>query len=160
MSRFLPAVLACVLLSEAAPALAQTSDDLFNPESLQRVELWMNSADWEKLKANFQENTYYPADFTWNGQTVRNIGIRSRGLGSRSAAKPGLRVDFDRYSSGQHFLGLKSFVLDNLSQDKSGIRETTVMRFFSRLGIPGPRETHCRLYVNGTYVGQIGRAHV
>ena len=156
MSRLRSAVLACVLLSPAATAFAQTSDDFFNPESLQRVELWMNSADWEKLKANFQENTYYPADFTWNGQTVRNIGIRSRGLGSRSAAKPGLRVDFDRYSSGQHFLGLKSFVLDNLSQDKSGIRETTVMRFFSRLGIPGPRETHCRLYVNGTYVGLYG----
>ena len=156
MSRYLPVVLACVLLSSAMPALAQTSDDFFSPDSLQRVELWMNSADWEKLKANFQENTYYPADFTWNGQTVRNIGIRSRGLGSRSATKPGLRVDFDRYSDGQHFLGLKSFVLDNLSQDKSGIRETTVMRFFTRLGIPASRETHCRLYVNGTYVGLYG----
>ena len=50
----------------------------------------MNEADWDKLKAAFQENTYYPADVTWNGQTVRNVGIRSRGLGSRSATKPGL----------------------------------------------------------------------
>jgi spore coat protein CotH len=156
LSRLLSAALFCACVAGAAPAFAQTSDDFFNPEVLQRVELWMNSADWEKLKANFQENTYYPADLTWNGQTVRNIGIRSRGLGSRSSTKPGLRVDFDRYSSGQHFLGLKSFVLDNLSQDKSGIRETSVMRFFTRLGIPAPRETHCRLYVNGTYVGLYG----
>ncbi len=137
----------------SAPALAQTQDDLFNPEVLQRVELWLNESDWAKLKAAFQENTYYPADLVWNGQTVRNVGIRSRGLGSRSATKPGLRVDFDRYSSGQQFLGLKSLVLDNLTQDFSGIKETVAMRFFTRLGIPAPRETHTRLFVNGRYAG-------
>jgi spore coat protein H len=153
-----PRAAAAVVLALAAsmPALAQTTDDFFNPEVLQRVELWMNEADWAKLKANFQENTYYPADFVWNGQTVRNVGIRSRGLGSRSATKPGLRVDVDRYSTRQEFLGLKSFVLDNLTQDLSGIKETVTMRFFSRLDIPAPRETHTRLYVNGRYAGLYG----
>jgi spore coat protein CotH len=146
------AAVVLVVLS-AVPATAQTQDDLFNPDVLQRVELRLNASDWAKLKAAFQENTYYPADVVWNGQTVRNVGIRSRGLGSRSATKPGLRVDFDRYSSGQQFLGLKSFVLDNLTQDFSGIKETVAMRFFTRLGIPAPRETHTRLFVNGEYVG-------
>src|SRR5918993_5545717 len=148
------AVIALVGLS--TPVSAQTSDDFFNPNVLQRVELWLNDADWAKLKAAFQENTYYPADVIWNGQTVRNVGIRSRGLGSRSATKPGLRVDFDRYSAGQQFLGLKSFVLDNLTQDHSGIKETVAMRFFTRLGIHAPRETHTRLYVNGRYAGLYG----
>lgn len=147
---------AMVVLALAAPVRAQTTDDFFNPEVLQRIELWLNSSDWSKLKAAFQENTYYPADLIWNGQTVRNLGIRSRGLGSRSSTKPGLRVDFDRYSSGQQFLGLKSFVLDNLTQDPTGIKETVAMRFFTRLGIPAPRETHARLYVNGAYVGLYG----
>src|SRR4029079_1470192 len=36
-------------LAVCAPAFAQTSDDLFNPEVLQRVELWLNEADWAKL---------------------------------------------------------------------------------------------------------------
>jgi len=154
---FLRLTLAAALsVAASAPSFAQTSDDLFNPEVLQRVELWLNEADWAKLQANFQENTYYPADMTWNGQTVHNIGIRSRGLGSRSSTKPGLRVDFDRYADNQHFLGLKSFVLDNLTQDKTGIKETTAMRFFTRLGIPSPRETHTRLYVNGNYAGLYG----
>ena len=137
-------------------AVAQTSDDFFNPDTLQRMELWLNGSDWAKLKAAFRENTYYPADVTWNGQTVRNVGIRSRGLGSRSGTKPGLRVDFDRYSDKQTFLGLKSFVLDNLTQDPSGIKETVAMRFFARLGIPAPRETHVQLFVNGEYTGLYG----
>jgi spore coat protein CotH len=151
-------LLAAVVLTLglAASAGAQTTDDLFNPEVLQRIELWLNSSDWSKLRQNFQENTYYPADMTWNGQTVRNVGIRSRGLGSRSSTKPGLRVDFDRYNTGQQFLGLKSFVLDNLTQDNTGIKETVAMRFFARLGIPAPRETHARLFVNGEYAGLYG----
>jgi len=149
-------VIFTVVLACAVPASAQSSDDLFNPDVLQRIDLWLNSADWEKLKANFQENTYYPAQLNWNGITVENVGIRSRGLGSRRGTKPGLRVDMDHYSTGQHFLGLKSFVLDNLSQDPSGIRETVTMRFFTRLGIPAPRETFCRLYVRGVYVGLYG----
>ena len=142
-----------VVVCGTSRASAQSADQFFNPETLQRIDLWLNSSDWSKLKAAFQENTYYPADVTWNGQTVRNVGIRSRGLGSRSGTKPGLRVDFDKYSTSQTFLGLKSFVLDNLTQDQSGIKETVAMRFFARMGIPAPRETHTRLYVNGTYAG-------
>ncbi|HEX6163824.1 MAG TPA: CotH kinase family protein [Vicinamibacterales bacterium] len=149
-------VAAVVAIGIAGSAFAQTSDDFFNPDVLQRIDLWLNSSDWAKLKAAFQENTYYPADVTWNGITVRNVGIRSRGLGSRSSTKPGLRVDFDRYSSGQQFLGLKSFVLDNLTQDQTGVKETVTMRFFARLGIPAPRETHARLYINGEYAGLYG----
>lgn len=146
-----------VALLAVSPAAAQTQDDFFNPNVLQRIDLWLNESDWNKLKANFQENTYYPADMTWNGITVYNVGIRSRGFGSRRAQKPGLKVDFDHYSTGQQFLGLKSFVLDNLSQDFSGIKETVAMRFFTRLGIPAvPRETHTRFYVNGRYAGLYG----
>jgi spore coat protein CotH len=145
-----------MVLGLGGPAFAQTSDDLFNPEVMQRIELWLNSSDWQKLKATFQENTYYPADLTWNGQTVPNVGIRSRGLGSRRSEKPGLRVDFDYFSSKQQFLGLKSFVLDNLSQDATGVKESVTMRFYARLGIPAPRETFARLFVNGEYAGLYG----
>jgi spore coat protein H len=146
------ALVPCSLAAAQEPP-PPPSDQLFNSQVVQRLDLRVHSADWEKLKQNFQENTYYPADFVFNGQTVRNTGIRSRGLGSRSGRKPGLRVDFDRYTAAQTFLGLKSVVLDNLTQDPSGIRETVTMKLFAKLGIPAPREAHVRLYVNNQYVG-------
>ena len=152
------AVLACLFLLTpiALHAETATADQLFDPMSLGRIDLHLNSADWAKLKQNYLDNTYYPADFTWNGQTLYNVGIRSRGRGSRSSNKPGLRVDFNRYSDTQRFLGLKSLVLDNLSQDGSGIHETVTMRFFERLGLNAPRETHVKLYVNDEYAGLYG----
>ena len=155
-TRLLHAVLLCLLVLIPTASDGQTTDDLFNGQVLQRVDLQLHSADWAKLKENFQINTYYPADFVWNGQTVRNAGIRSRGRGSRSATKPGLKVDFDEYSANQKFLGLKSLVLDNLTQDASGMHETVSMRFLARLGIPAPREAHVRLYVNNEYIGLYG----
>ena len=44
-------------------------------------------------------------------------------------------MDFDRYTTSQTFLGLKSFILDNLTQDPSGIRERVAMRFYERMGL-------------------------
>jgi spore coat protein CotH len=144
-------VLALLGLS-ATPAIAQTADDLF-AHTLHRIDLLVNSQDWAKLRENFGENDYYPADFKWNGETARNVGIRSRGHGSRSGTKPGLRVDFDRYAGEQRFLGLKSLVLDNLTQDASGVHETATVQLMAKMGVPAPRESHARLYVNNEYVG-------
>jgi spore coat protein CotH len=143
----------CLFACAPRASEAQTTADLFSGQSLLRIDLQLHSSDWSKLKENFQTNTYYPADFVWNGQTVRNAGIRSRGRGSRNAHKPGLKVDFDRYSTNQKFLGLKALVLDNLTQDPSGIHETVTMKFLARLGIPAPRESHVRLYVNNEFIG-------
>jgi hypothetical protein len=129
------------------------SDPFFDGSLLQDIFLTVNSRDWEALKEHFLDNTYYPANFQWKGQTVRNIGIRSRGTGSRSGVKPGLRVDFDRYTTDQKFLGLKSFILRNNTQDPSGMRERLSMLFFKRMGLIAEREAHARLYINNAYVG-------
>src|SRR5581483_5039753 len=91
---------------------APAADALFDDSVVHRVDLLINSRDWESLTVNYLDNTYYPADFKWRDQTVRNIGIRSRGTGSRSGVKPGLRVDFNRYSPSQLFVNnLKAVIL-------------------------------------------------
>lgn len=132
---------------------AQTARDFFDTQELQDVRLYINRADWQKLRQNYLENTYYQCDFQWRDVVVEGIGIRSRGLGSRNANKPGLRVDFDRYEEGLEFLGLKSFVLDNLVQDPSLLKERLSMAMFRRVGMAAVRETHARLYVNDEYAG-------
>ena len=152
-------ILAIVALVAATPlpALAQAAPDpadpFFDGSVLHDLFITINSRDWASLKEHFLDNTYYPADFKWNGQTVRNIGIRSRGTGSRSGVKPGLRVDFDRYTTDQKFLGLKSFILRNNTQDASGMRERLSMAVFARMGLVAEREAHARLYINNAYVG-------
>jgi spore coat protein CotH len=147
-------VLVCALLL-AAPfsAAAQNANDVFNNDVLHDVQLRVNARDWDTLKRNFQLDTYYPANLTWAGTTVRDVAIRSRGFGSRNGVKPGLEIEFDRYRDGQRFAGMRSMILDNHWQDPSMMRERISMLFYQRLGWPAPREAHARLWVNDEYVG-------
>ena len=145
---------AFVLTYPAASARAQDpAAAFFDDSQLHTITLTVNPRDWSDLKASYQLNTYYPAHFSWRDQVVRNVGIRSRGTGSRSGTKPGLRVDFNLFDEGQQFLGLKSVVLRNNVQDASQLHERVGMALFTRLGLPAPREAHARLYVNGEYAG-------
>jgi spore coat protein CotH len=149
---------AVVSTATAVPARSQgaaplNAAALFDDRVLHEIRLTVNPRDWADLKASFQLNTYYAAHFEWRGQIASNVGIRSRGNGSRSGRKPGLRVDFNRFDEGQQFLGLKSVVLRNHVQDASQIHERLAMGLFARMGLPAPRQAHARLYVNGEYAG-------
>jgi spore coat protein H len=135
-------------------AAAPTVDDFFDDAQVHRVDLLMNSRDWQSLIDNYLDNTQYPADFKWRDETVRNVGVRSRGTGSRSGVKPGLRVDFNHYKTTQTFLGtLKQFVLRNQTQDASNMHERISMLLYQRLGAQAPREAFTTLYVNNSYMG-------
>jgi uncharacterized protein (TIGR03437 family) len=137
----------------AAPlASGQTADEFFNDASVHEIRIDINPADWNRLRAEFRSNDYYPVTFRWRNVNLENIGVRSSGLGSRSPIKPNLRVDFDRFED-LRFLGLRSVKLDANSQDPSQMRERLTMRFFERLGLPASRETHARLFVNGQFIG-------
>jgi CotH protein len=151
----------CLVLPWATRPAAQSPEPppdptagFFNDDVIQEVRLTLNSKDWSALKADFGSNTFYPCQLTWQGITVKNVGIRSRGNGSRSGTKPGLRVDVDHYAPGQRFLTvLKSFVLRNNTQDPSNMHERLAMKLLERMDFRVPREAFARLYVNNTFSG-------
>ena len=149
-----PSVQPLLGIGNNPPTTSEAGADAFFDDSvLHEIRLAINAKDWQTLKDNYLDNTYYPTDFRWRDQVVRNAGIRSRGTGSRSGVKPGLRVDFDRYATDQKFLGLKSFVLRNNTQDATNMHERLSMLLFRRLSLPAPREAHTKMYVNDVYAG-------
>jgi spore coat protein CotH len=146
-------VLLLVLLLSPAVAGAQTSDEFFDNRTLHDIRLYIHSGDLRELRDRYLEDIYVPGDFEWRGMRVRNVGVRVRGLATRSAIKPGLRIDFNRYVAGQTFLGMGAVVLDNALKDPSLVRERTSMAFIKRMGQPAPRESFGRVYINGAYEG-------
>jgi hypothetical protein len=135
-----------------APAQARTSDDLFDPTVLHDIQLSMKPGDWENLQANYLNDTYYPADMTWREVVVPQVGVRSRGSGSRNPKKPGLKVDFGRYVDQTAF-GLKSIVLANAIEDPSMLAQRVGLGMFARMGMPASRVVHGRVFVNRDYIG-------
>jgi spore coat protein CotH len=147
------AMLLAALCMDVRGAVAQTADDLFNDQSLQRIDLWVHTRDWYLLRALPDTPAYYPANLKWNGITVTNVAIRIRGTGSLSAAKPALKIDFNRYATGRTFLGLQALSLNNVWQDASGLRELLAMKVYRTLGLPASRMAPVALYINNQYAG-------
>lgn len=156
MSRIIPRLLCTPVvlpvLAFAQPA-GHAAAGLFDNFVLHEVRIAMQPSDWNRLRANYNDNTYYRASLTWRNLTIDNIGVRSRGFGSRNGTKPGLKADFNQYDDEQEFLGLNAFVLKPNVQDPSMIHERLAMLFYPSLGLPAPRESFTRLYVNEEYVG-------
>jgi spore coat protein CotH len=142
-----------VLALTATPVFAQSEQDIFDSTKVHDINLQMNARDLSDLRAHADQNTYYPADFVYQDVRVRNVGIRSRGFGSRNATKLGLRVDFNRYVAGQRFADTAAIVLDNLWQDATMIREAVAMSFIARMGEPASRESFARVFINDEFQG-------
>jgi spore coat protein H len=144
---------AAPLAPSTGSAPAGRGDPMFDQQVLHEVQLALDPRDWQALRDNFRENQYYAADITIDGQKAPQVGIRSRGDGSRDRDKPGLKVDFNKYVATQEFHGYKTVVLDNITQDASMLRERLAYAAYEAMGIPAPQIAHARLTVNGEYWG-------
>jgi spore coat protein CotH len=113
----------------------------------------MSASDWATLRARYQEDTRYDATLTFDGETIGNATVRSRGSGTRNPVKPGLRVDFYRRIPSQRFHGFRTIILDNMYNDDSFLREQLSFAVFEQMGILVPRESYARLTVNNEYWG-------
>jgi spore coat protein CotH len=126
---------------------------IFDASLLHDTRLQLDPSAWKALRDNYRSNQYYAANFSVDGVAVAQVGIRSRGDGSRSEEKPGLKIDFNKYVPSQEYYGYKSLVIDNLTQDPSMLRERLAFLVFEAMGIAAPRNSHARLTVNGEYWG-------
>ncbi len=141
-------ILSALQMSAQAPL-----PEFFAQRGVEEVRIQVAPEDWATLQKNYLENTFYRATFEWRGQRWTDVGIRSRGGGTRSAVKPALRVDFGRYTSAQRFQGMRNIAIENLEQDAPMMREYLSMALFRARGIAAPREVYIHMFVNGRDMG-------
>ena len=134
----------------AVRVAVQGPDDFFAGQVLQRLDVIVNSSDWQALHHGRDAGPCYPATLKWNSAVARNVGLCSADAGGR---KPQLEVNASWYVSDGAFLGLSRFTLDNLDQDPSAVRRTVALRFYQWMDLPAPRSAHVALYVNDEYAG-------
>jgi len=139
--------------STPVPGVPSGGAPIFDPTLLHDARLEIDPSAWKALRVNYLSNQYYAANFSVDGVAVGQVGIRSRGDGSRSEEKPGLKIDFNKYVPSQEYYGYKTLVIDNLTQDASMLRERLAFLVFEAMGIAAPRNAHARLNVNGEYWG-------
>jgi len=137
----------------ATPTPAPGGAPIFDQSVLHEARLEIDPSAWQALRDNYLSNDYYAANLSIDGVAVSQVGVRSRGEGSRNETKPALKIDVNKYVPGQEYFGYKTVVLKNLVQDTSMLRERLSFAVFEAMGIAAPRNSFTKLTVNGQYWG-------
>jgi len=91
-----------------------------------------------------------------SGETERydNVGIRYRGHSAlQGDNRFGFKLSFDEYDEVGEFHGLHKVNLNGTEGDSSLMRERLAQWVMRSAGVPAPRVSHTRVYVNGEYQG-------
>jgi spore coat protein CotH len=97
------------------------------------------------------------ANFTAEGETHKDVGLRYKGGGSyvmtANRLKRNLKVELDRYDENGRFHGMKSVNLNAGAMDPTRMREALAFEVFRASGVPAPRTAFAEvtLTVPGKY---------
>lgn len=158
------AVIAAVIFTAvfmfAPQALGIKSDDsepnyigsLFDDTKMNIINIEMNEDDWQQFLDDAMSEEYAACDLTINGTTYKNVGIRCKGNTSLSQVendKYSFKFKADKYVSDQSFDGLDEFVVNNIIQDATYMKEYISYDLLSYIGVPTPAKAYYDVYVNG-----------
>ncbi|MCB9169162.1 MAG: CotH kinase family protein [Flavobacteriales bacterium] len=149
------------LLALPCLATAQTEGDgLFDTDQVITIDLTFSQPDfWDSLVANYATETYMwaGATFTDNSGTYAydSIGVRLKGNSSygHPGNKKSMKLDINRYVSGQNYHEEKKLNLNNGFKDPTFLREKMFMDFCRDQGVLAPRVNFANVYMNGQLWG-------
>ncbi|MCP4135834.1 MAG: cellulosomal protein [bacterium] len=134
--------------------------EMFPSDEVIEVRLELSNADWQDIRANPLDEEFHPGTIVYNGITVNNVAIRTKGNSSlRSVAEDpdsdrySLKIDFNYYTDGQDLMGYQKIVLNNNYMDPSYLRETIAYNLMREMGLPAPQITFANLYINDELFG-------
>lgn len=129
------------------------SDVLFDPDRIQSVYLQIPDSSWDALSRSPYEEV--PGSATVHGTWFEEVSIRLKGqIGSYRTLnqKAGFKVDLDDYIPNR-CLNAEKLTLNNMVQDPTYIHEHLAYMVYRAAGVPAPRLSWIKVYVNGEYFG-------
>jgi spore coat protein CotH len=152
--------LALLLLIGCKPSSeGQTAEkDPFDEKVVTTYELTIDPADWDAMVANPEDNTWRRMTMVWEGETFQDVAVHPSGQHSRVPGnpKPSLHLSFEEFVPSRHFHHLPSLKLNSHIDDPALMRERLTYGLLRAFGVAAPREVHCRVMVNGKYMGLYG----
>lgn len=145
---------------------ARSGTSLLNDSILHEIRITIAVEDWfEKMETDFQNNLkdpekfpeiYYVCNAEIDGKFIDSIGMRQKGnysnIINRSKKKKPFKLAFDEFRD-QKFNGLKKINLNNGTDDPTFAKEALVYKLMRDQGVPAPRTSYAKLFINGEYWG-------
>jgi hypothetical protein len=131
------------------------SERFFDRGAIPHLHLQIAETNLAKLRRN--RDQYVRATVKEGDAVYEEVGIHLKGAAgsfrSIDDGKPAFTLNFDKFVDDQHFHGLDKLSLNNSVQDSSYMTEAICSELFLAAGVPTPRTTHARVWLNGRDLG-------
>lgn len=129
---------------------------LFQENTVMEFNIVVDEADWQEFLDNSMAEEYIPVDVEINGETFKEVGLRTKGntsLMGVSNDRYSLKVEFDHYIDGQNCYGLDKIALNNMYCDPTYMKEYLSYDMMRFLEVPSSLCAFAKVSVNGEYWG-------
>ncbi|MBP6334867.1 MAG: CotH kinase family protein [Bacteroidia bacterium] len=135
----------------------------FEKDSIHIIKIYFNQCNYwdsltyyKKIQDSLDIATYMQALVIINGKKFYSCGLRFKGessFGFYPGKKKPFRIKFDKFIKKQDFDGLEDLNLTNNFKDPTMIREKIYLDILNKNGLPAPRATFAKIYINDKYWG-------
>ncbi|MBO0998210.1 CotH kinase family protein [Bacillus sp. SD075] len=132
------------------------TESVFDQSKVTTVDITLADEDLDSMLDNPSEKEIVNADVTIDGETVKNVGFRTKGnLSLNSVVQMGdsdrysWKIDFDYYQEDQDLHGLKKLALNNNYSDPTYMREYLSYELMDKMGIATPGHSYMYVTING-----------
>ena len=138
---------------------------MFAEDTIRDYHLILAPESLETIDADPVAEKWVGGTLIVDGDTAYDVGVRYKGSegawyscvengpgGGRKTCPLNMKVKIDRVHDTT-FHGLKTFQFHAMNDHPSKLTETVAYWFVRNMGIPAPRTTYCRLFINGKLEG-------
>lgn len=129
----------------------QISSGLYAEDMVHEIRLYFSENNyWQQLINNYLPKIDLPATMVFNGDTLKDVGVRFKGMTSylmNQTRKKSFNISLDYIHEDQRIQGVKTLNLNNSFRDNSFMREVLFYQLIRR-HIPGYKANFVRLFIN------------
>ncbi len=136
-----------------------TYSSMFDDSRITEINIVISEDQWADILANPLAEEYHRCEIVINNVTYPSVGIRTKGMtsltqvASSDSDRYSFKMKADEYVSDQTFAGLQEFVVNNVYQDATYMKEYLSYDMMNYLGVPTPLVTYANISLNGEPFG-------
>ena len=131
------------------------TDKLFDTSYVHTINIEIADEDWQDLVTNPLDETYYSCNITIDGETYKNIGLRTKGnssltqVANSDSDRYSFKIKFDKFDKEQDYYGLEKLSLNNIIQDATFMKDYLSYKLMGDFGVASPYVSYSYITING-----------
>jgi spore coat protein CotH len=144
---------------------------VFDQTQVRTYRFTISQSDLNYLNTYGYREEYVPTTLNFEGTNLGQVGVRYKGSGytlprcffpegdttrgypNKTCPKISYKIKFTEYEPERRFYGMKKLNLHAFANDNSKMHEMLAYGLYRAVGIPAPRTSYAKVYVNDNYMG-------